>query len=63
MLSGQEIDTIKAAVPVLEQYGNTVTKVFYKTLLRDYPQLNEVFNQGHQATGDQEKALADAMYA
>ena len=61
MLTKAQIETIKATTPVVKEHGNTVTSVFYKNLLDEKPQLNEVFNQGNQFNGHQAKALAGAV--
>ena len=63
MLSQQQIDTIKATIPVLEQYGQIVTTVFYENLIRDYPSLSDIFSRSNQVNGHQAKALAHAVYA
>lgn len=63
MLSPQMINTIKGTVPVLRDNGVEITKVFYHNLLTEHPDLNELFNQGNQASGHQAQALAAAVYA
>ena len=56
---------ITATVPILEVGGETLTKHFYANMLKDYPVVVPFFNQAHQASGDQPRALANAvlMYA
>lgn len=63
MLSSQTIATVKATVPVLEQYGEQITTHFYNSMLRDHPELKAYFNQAHQAEGTQARALAGAVLA
>ncbi len=65
MLSAQQTAIIKATVPLLETGGETLTKHFYKIMLGEYPQVKVLFNQAHQASGDQPRALANSvlMYA
>ncbi|HYQ38909.1 MAG TPA: globin domain-containing protein, partial [Pseudomonas sp.] len=65
MLSAQQTAIIKATVPLLETGGETLTKHFYKIMLGEYPQVKVLFNQAHQASGDQPRALANGvlMYA
>lgn len=63
MLSSQTIATVKATVPVLEQYGEQITTHFYQMMFRDYPEVKAYFNQAHQAQGTQPKALAGAVLA
>jgi nitric oxide dioxygenase len=62
-LTQEEIQIIASTVPVLQQYGNKITTVFYANLLHDVPALRSVFSQTHQATGHQATALANALYA
>ena len=65
MLSAPQTALIKATVPLLESGGETLTTHFYSTMLRDYPEVRPLFNQTHQASGTQARALANAvlMYA
>ena len=65
MLSAQQREIIKATVPLLETGGETLTKHFYKIMLGEYPEVRPLFNQAHQASGDQPRALANSvlMYA
>ncbi len=65
MLTALQTVLIKATVPLLESGGEALTAHFYDTMLRDYPQVRPLFNQTHQASGAQARALANAvlMYA
>ena len=63
MPSQEQIDIIKATVPIIEQHGNTVTEVFYTNLLSDNPSMKVIFNQANLAIGHQAKALVAAVYA
>lgn len=65
MLSDHHRAIVKATVPLLESGGEALTTHFYRLLLRDYPQVLPLFNQAHQANGDQPRALANGilMYA
>lgn len=56
---------IKATVPILETGGEALTKHFYKMMLSEYEEVRPLFNQAHQQSGDQPRALANAvlMYA
>jgi len=63
MLSAQTIATVKATVPVLQQYGEQITRHFYATMFRDYPAVKAYFNQSHQAAGTQPRALANSVLA
>lgn len=62
-LRQDQIQLIKATVPVLAEHGNTITSVFYKNLLADNPDLNSVFSIPNQRNGHQSRALAGALYA
>ncbi|HTJ94956.1 MAG TPA: NO-inducible flavohemoprotein [Pararobbsia sp.] len=65
MLSQEHRTIIKATVPLLESGGEALTRHFYTMLLRDYPEVRPLFNQTNQASGSQQRALANAvlMYA
>jgi nitric oxide dioxygenase len=63
MLSQQTIDIVKSTVPVLEEYGTTITKTFYKNLFAAHPELLNVFNRTNQEKGRQQNALAHAVLA
>lgn len=65
MLSVEHRDLVKATVPLLESGGEALTKHFYGILLREHPEVRALFNQAHQASGDQARALANGvlMYA
>ena len=62
-LTTEQTAIIKATIPVLQEHGLTITTHFYQTLLAEIPALNSVFNQAHQATGHQARALAGALVA
>ena len=65
MLSNQQRAIIKATVPLLETGGEALTRHFYAMMLAEYPEVRPLFNQAHQASGAQQRALANAvlMYA
>ncbi|HEK1007816.1 TPA: NO-inducible flavohemoprotein [Pseudomonas putida] len=65
MLSSEQRAIIKATVPLLETGGEALTTHFYKMMLNEYPEVRPLFNQAHQASGDQPRALANGvlMYA
>lgn len=65
MLNAQDRAIIKATVPLLESGGEALTTHFYKLMLSEYPEVRPLFNQAHQASGDQPRALANGvlMYA
>lgn len=63
MLTTEHLKLINETIPVLRENGTVLTSYFYQRMLRLNPELNEVFNMGHQRTGDQAKALASAVLA
>lgn len=65
MLSTEQTAIIKATVPLLESGGEALTSHFYRLMLGEYPEVRPLFNQAHQASGDQPRALANGvlMYA
>ena len=65
MLTEQQRAIIKATVPLLETGGEDLTRHFYRIMLAEYPEVRPLFNQAHQASGEQPRALANAvlMYA
>ncbi|HDS1736115.1 NO-inducible flavohemoprotein [Pseudomonas sp. BP8] len=65
MLNAEQRAIIKATVPLLESGGEALTTHFYKMMLSEYPEVRPLFNQTHQASGDQPRALANGvlMYA
>lgn len=65
MLSAQHQAIVRATVPLLETGGEALTRHFYARLLRDHPEVRPLFNQAHQHSGSQQRALANGvlMYA
>ncbi|MBU6420130.1 MAG: NO-inducible flavohemoprotein [Proteobacteria bacterium] len=63
MLTAEQTAIIKATVPILESGGETLTTHFYKIMLGEYPQVRPLFNQAHQASGTQPRALANSVLA
>lgn len=61
-LRPDQIQLIKATVPVLAEHGKTITDVFYKNLLGENPALNSIFNIPNQRNGHQSRALSGALY-
>ncbi|KAF3037821.1 hypothetical protein E8E12_007155 [Didymella heteroderae] len=62
-LTSEQVQIIKATVPVLAQHGEIITAKFYADMLEAHPELKNVFNNTHQATGHQPRALAGSLYA
>lgn len=63
MLSQKNIDIVKSTVPVLEKYGVTITKHFYKRMFGEHPELLNIFNHANQEKGRQQTALANTVLA
>ncbi|PLB44856.1 flavohemo protein [Aspergillus steynii IBT 23096] len=62
-LTPEQVQTIKATVPVLQVHGKAITTLFYKNMLDAHPELNTVFNTANQVNGHQPRALAGALFA
>lgn len=62
-MNPQHIELIKNTVPVLRENGVALTAYFYARMLKNNPDLNNVFNLDHQSTGRQSRALASAILA
>jgi nitric oxide dioxygenase len=63
LLNRSTIDIIKATVPVLEKYGETITTRFYQLMFANHPELLNIFNHANQKQGRQQMALAGTVYA
>lgn len=61
-LDPSKLEIIKATLPIVKEHGEAITKHFYKRMFKQHPELLNIFNQTHQITGHQPKALADAVY-
>lgn len=62
-MNPQHIELVKSTVPVLRENGVALTTYFYQRMLKNNPELNNVFNLDHQSTGRQPRALAAAVLA
>ena len=62
-MTPQQIELVKATVPVLRENGVALTGYFYNRMLGNNPNLKETFNMGHQRSGAQAQALAGAVLA
>ena len=63
MLTARQKELVKATVPVLREHGVALISHFYKRMLTGNPELQNVFNNAHQARGHQQQALAGAVLA
>ena len=62
-LTHQQIQIVKSTIPALQDHGVAITTLFYQRLLQQHPELKNIFNTAHQATGEQPAALAHAVWA
>ncbi|KAH9886332.1 flavohemo protein [Xylariomycetidae sp. FL2044] len=62
-LTQTQIDIVKSTAPALKTHGSTITTLFYRNMLTAHPELNNIFNQTGQITGQQPRALAQAVFA
>jgi nitric oxide dioxygenase len=60
-LTPAQIAIVKATVPILEAGGVTLTTHFYNMMLRENESVRTLFNPAHQASGEQPRALANAV--
>lgn len=65
MLTDSQRAIVKSTVPLLETGGEALITHFYNTMLGEYPEVRPLFNQAHQHSGAQPRALAHSvlMYA
>ena len=65
MLNAAQRAIVKSTVPLLETGGEALTTHFYRIMLAEHPEVRPLFNQAHQASGEQPRALANGvlMYA
>lgn len=63
MLTVTQEDLIAATAPVVAEHLNAITARFYPLMFERYPEVKSLFNQTHQASGGQARALAGAVLA
>ncbi|CAG8865609.1 Flavohemoprotein [Pseudomonas fluorescens] len=63
MLTQRTKDIVKSTAPVLAEHGTAIVQRFYEHLLLAHPELKNLFNLAHQQQGQQQEALARAVYA
>lgn len=54
---------VKASIPFLVNRGEELTRCFYGRLFKGNPEVLALFNQAHQHSGSQQRALAGAICA
>ncbi len=63
MLTPETIETVKATAPVVAEHAEAITRRFYIRMFTGNPEVQSYFNQAHQHSGGQQRALADAICA
>ncbi|MDG1875715.1 MAG: NO-inducible flavohemoprotein [Mariniblastus sp.] len=63
MLSEKTIEIVKAITPLVADNAEAITSRFYQLMFEGNPEVKAFFNQAHQHSGGQQKALAGAICA
>ncbi|TWT91032.1 Flavohemoprotein [Pseudobythopirellula maris] len=63
MLSPKTIAIVKEITPAVAANAETITRAFYERMFRENPEVQAFFNQAHQHSGGQQRALAGAICA
>lgn len=63
MLSARTVDIVKQITPLVAANAETVTRRFYQLMFAGNPEVKAYFNQAHQHSGGQQRALAGAICA
>ena len=63
MLSEKTIQIVKAITPAVAANAETITRKFYERMFAGNPETKAYFNQAHQHSGGQQRALAGAICA
>ena len=63
MLSERTIQIVKTITPTVAAHAETITRRFYERLFAGNPETKAYFNQSHQHSGGQQRALAGAICA
>ncbi|WP_249226813.1 NO-inducible flavohemoprotein [Alicyclobacillus mengziensis] len=58
-----QLEIVNATLPVVAENAEAITTRFYQRMFVNHPDLKNIFNQTHQVTGRQPRALAAAVYA
>jgi nitric oxide dioxygenase len=62
-MTPEQSQIVKSTVPVLQQHGEEITRVFYRQLLAAHPELTSMFDPVNQQDGTQARRLAAAILA
>ncbi|KAK4157776.1 globin-like protein [Chaetomidium leptoderma] len=60
-LTYQQSKLVRDTIPALREHGEQITTTFYKSMLRDHPELNNYFNSVNQKNGRQPRALTSVI--
>jgi len=63
MLSDQTVRIVKEITPLVAANAETITRHFYTRMFEGDPQVKAFFNEAHQHSGGQQRALAGAICA
>jgi nitric oxide dioxygenase len=63
MLSERTIEIVKATAPAVAPHAEAITRRFYSLMFAGNPEVMAYFNQAHQHSGGQQRALAGAICA
>lgn len=63
MLSEKTVRIVKEITPLVAANAETITRRFYERMFEGNPEVRAYFNQAHQHSGGQQKALAGAICA
>ena len=63
MLSEKTVRIVKEITPAVAANAETITRRFYERMFAENPEVKAYFNQAHQHSGGQQKALAGAICA
>jgi nitric oxide dioxygenase len=62
-LSYEQMKLVKGTIPTLHDHGEHIATVFYKTMLKEHPELNNYFNAVNMKNGTQPRALTKLILA
>lgn len=62
-LSYQQLKLVRGTIPLLQEHGEHIATVFYKTMLKEHPDLNNFFNAVNMKKGTQPRALCKLILA
>jgi nitric oxide dioxygenase len=63
MISEQSLQIVKATAPAVAAHAEEITRHFYQLMFSGNPEVKAFFNQAHQFSGSQQRALAGAICA